>query len=98
MVTANGIWPSTNEAWLTAQNNDESWLKISIKLGQPNTCIIIKRAENFMDYVTREPFDDGTLETLIRYNSAPKHLSHCHLMIFILFYMYHSINWFIYLY
>ena len=31
MVTANGIWLSTNEAWLTAQSNDESWLKILIK-------------------------------------------------------------------
>jgi hypothetical protein len=85
MVTANEIWSSTNEAWLTAQSNDES-----------DTCIIIKRAENYIDYVTREPLDDGTLGPLIRYISVPKHLSHSHLMIFILFYMYHSINWFIY--
>ncbi len=36
MVTANGIWPSTNEAWLIAQSNDASWLTILNKLDQPN--------------------------------------------------------------
>ena len=31
-----------------------------------------------MDYVTREPLDDGTLGSLIRYIGVPKHLSHSH--------------------
>ena len=81
MVTANGLWPSSNEAWLEAQRNDDSWLTILTKLEQPNTCIILKRAENYMDYVTREPLDDNTLGPLIRYISVPKHLSHSHLML-----------------
>ena len=81
MVTANGIWPSTNEAWLIAQSNDASWLTILNKLDQPNTCIILQRTENYMDYVTRELLDDGTLGPLIRYISIPKHLSHSHLLL-----------------
>jgi hypothetical protein len=81
IVTANGNWPTTNNAWLEVQSNDESWLKILTKLDQHNTCIIIKRAENYIDYVTREILDDGNLGPLIRYISVPKQLSHSHLMI-----------------
>lgn len=83
MVTANGNWPSTNEAWIETQSNDESWLNILTELNQPNTCIVLKREENYIDYVTREPLDDGTLGPLIQYQyiSVPKQLSHSHLMI-----------------
>ena len=81
MVTANGHWPTTNEEWLAAQDRDEFWSTILEKLNQSNTCIILKREENHIDYVMRELLDNGALGPLIRYISVPKHLSHSHLVL-----------------
>jgi len=50
-------------------------------LNQPNTCIILKRQEHYIDYVTRELLDDNTVGPLIRYIIVPKHLSHSHLIL-----------------
>ena len=81
MVTANGSWPVTNQQWLEAQQKDKFWLKILAKLDQHNTCIIIKKQDNHLDYFTRELLDDGTLGPIIRYISVPKQLSHSHLVL-----------------
>ncbi len=61
MVTANGSWPVTDQQWLEAQQKDEFWLKILAKLDQHNTCIIIKKQDNHLDYFTRELLEDGAL-------------------------------------
>ena len=81
MVTANGTWPTSNEMWMEAQSKDEVWSTILLKLNQHNTCIILKREEDHIDYVTRELLDDGSLGPLIRYISVPKQLSHSHLIL-----------------
>ena len=81
MVTADGTWPINNEQWMEAQNKDEFWSTMLVKLNQHNSCIIIKRQENHLDYFTRELLDDGTLGPIIRYISVPKQLSHSHLML-----------------
>ena len=81
MVTANGTWPTSNEMWMEAQSKDEFCSTILLKLNQHNTCIILKRDAEHIDYVTRELLDDGSLGPLIRYISVPKQLSHSHLIL-----------------
>jgi hypothetical protein len=81
MVTANGSWPVTDQQWLEAQQKDEFWVKILAKLDQHNTCIIIKKQDNHLDYFTRELLEDGALGPIIRYISVPKQLSHSHLVL-----------------
>ena len=81
LVTEVGVWPSTNEQWMEAQDKDLFWSTMLTKLNQPNTCIVLKRQDNHVDYLTRELLDDNTVGPLIRYISVPKQLSHSHLVL-----------------
>ena len=81
MVTANGSWPISDQQWFEAQQQDEFWLKILAKLDQHNTCIIIKKQDDHLDYFTRELLENGALGPIIRYISVPKQLSHSHLLL-----------------
>ena len=51
MVTANESWPITDQQWFETQQKDEFWLKILAKLDHHNTCIIIKKQDNHLDYL-----------------------------------------------
>jgi len=77
LITNNNKWPTTSDQWLLAQQNDKYWATILDKITEKGYCLIIKNTEEYVDYITREQFDDDEhLGPLIRRTNISKKMNH----------------------